>query len=1668
MENVNINKKLNLKSFFISIFICFLVCISFCVSDTKANFLNISNFQNKSIIESSNNALLGDNQTNTNTYESEETINEPSPYSGDDKKEEEKNPYKEDTLHMVYFAVYFVDFVPSSKSEEFTIQKMFLAPQKSSPSMTYDEKKAAYSSTVCKFTYAEKEFYIYDDGAIAHNREYKMKDHYREELIPMPKAEVVSSNSGYRYIGYKYDVRSAFTKYKSTKLLPGAKNLNEIEGTDIKATKKSNGYDNLYNITISFYFYKPSQLILNSHNPEFGRFSNNPESTFDNANERISVTVQEGLNIKVTLFKINTPQIAAQITGTQKFIIDGVEQSREINETYYIILNDYCHIKSRIPYEYMNKKGYNISYYFTQDVFDLSFTINTNISNASNASLFVSYGTLSQRYDLENGTNNNVKITFEDLPAGIKDSLLISLSTGRSDYKYIISQTPVTSVKKTDYYHNIIEVAREIELTKDTELTEIACYVYELYEFTIESRTDEETSLMNREYKINGIDYQLQRESSKKIDGYKFMGYSLEEDSIEIVHTIETNDNLTLYANWKKDISATLYYKESPYGEPTLDFGAKQYIKTIYNFDTDNSITIDSLPTFTSDGLFLGYTKDKNNSSCSLFNVGDKIYDGEIYYGVYQYEFSFRYDISSILDDENVTITGNIPSNIAGILYHVVYGKKEKAPDIIITDQIAFEKTHYDFLGWSEYSGGSIDHSGYYQAGDTLQIYANSHKVLYPIFDRHPYYITVELNGGRFEAKNNNYVYTYDEQANTVTFRTYNDELFYFPYSNLTYYSSILRDGYEISKITALVNPENLTSSNNYKNISADETITIEWKMIKYKVKINLFTAIPNNEPRFDTKVTYSYYDIISNETFNGEHYLNLSNTNFELDVPMGTVINLEASIEADNFNLAFAERSGIKNKTCSYSYTSKGDGNSQNITLFLTFVYEIRLIQKGVTEGNEEEILYKYYDIESLRLPTNIGVKEGYILNYWNTKEDGSGKTLSTIQPRDNQNYTFYAIWTKYVKFYLDNSTESETPKKLSENEVYSGNGYKDHRITKGDITYYLAGYSTSPNSTVIEYDGKSNLTLTNSVSWYAVYYTNELTHTITENVDVKFHLNGSLVEKTVNRSITYSNYKTYFNVDFTVENNNNFDKATITYRNDTLEFIDDTIGEYMIYGWNNSGNYRDGYFTKDDEIIVKTEFDFYPIYRTINYDESKLPHTFYFEVNKPITRYSTIYRLSNNFKVVNYDFSGETQYSDTKTYEPIYDSLEFDSLSNQNPNAFYTRYSLYGWGISQYALYPKWQSGKIEVTESTTWYAVWKLTDEETRTETLTHTFHINENKFITKNTTKVEKVRNKITIMSCDRQFKDVISDGDIYSTAYTNLEYLDLINENSSFYGWSTSPDSTNQVFGLFNESSFRPTENTSLYPIYYMNFILNIVYACEGRENEIKTKMVPVYTNHDSSVITVLSTESSYYKYIVEDIEWTINNNNFLGWSFAINDDFSEDNNEDDNENLEDNENNDDGTENQNIYFAGDEVIIENITEETTFTLYAILKQPDIIKVTININNEEIEKDCLEGDLFELITPEEIEGKEFKHWSVNNKIYSPGETITLTANTEIIAIYKGDNDNNDKDNNNNNNPNNGSKIGIIIATIIVSCVVIAGITVICVIIIKKKNKVKTKK
>ena len=330
-----------------------------------------------------------------------------------------------------------------------------------------------------------------------------------------------------------------------------------------------------------------------------------------------------------------------------------------------------------------------------------------------------------------------------------------------------------------------------------------------------------------------------------------------------------------------------------------------------------------------------------------------------------------------------------------------------------------------------------------------------------------------------------------------------------------------------------------------------------------------------------------------------------------------------------------------------------------------------------------------------------------------------------------------------------------------------------------------------------------------------------------------------------------------------------------------------------------------------------------------------------------------------------------------------------------------------------------------------------------------------------------------------MSCNRQFKDVIDNGEIISTAYTYLDYLDLSIENYEFSGWSTDPNSTNIEFDNINRDYYKPTENITLYPVYTKYYDLIVTYSCEGRDSFMDNISIPVYVNHNNTAISLVGKDTPYLEYQIKDFDWTQTDAKFLGWSFADNDDLEEDesNEEDDSDNNDgnnDNDQNNNNESNKKSYFAGDIILIENIQEQTYFTLFAIIKQPEIIKVTITINDEEIEKNCLEGDKFELITPEEIEGKEFKHWSVNNKTYLSGETITLTSNTEIVAVYKGENDDLDNNGGNNGNQNNdsekGSKTGLVIIIVIASIVAIAGAVVAVVILKKKKstNPSKSKK
>jgi len=1651
MENIRKNNKF-IKNFNL-ITICFalLMSLMFCIFNSINSSANFSSATKPVEINSSNKSLNTDENLNGNENLSiDESVNEVTAYS--EEKEDTKNKYYEDSLHMVYFAVYFVDYVPSSKKEEFTIQTMFLAPQKSSLAMEYDKAKAASSNTVCKLTYAEKEFYIYDDGAIAHNREYKKKNHLTEMPIAMPKAEVVSASGDYKYIGYDYNRTTSF-KYKSTKLLPGAKNLNEIDGTSINATEKSNGYDHLYNITISFYFYKPSTLYLYSKNADFGRFSNNPNTSFDKANDHITLILQEGLKIQIDNFEDENPNLTAKVSGTYTYIKDSTLYSKEIDDSYYIILNDYCHLKDKIPFAYFHNKGYSISHSFTQEVYNLSFTINTNISHSENLHIYIGYGYLNHRYKLENGINQNTTITFENLPAGIKSSLIIQLSSPKSDYKYVISKSPITLLSKSTKLETIIEAYNEFTLEKDTILSGINCYIYELYDQTIFTRTTEDTKLKSSFYKINGIDLPIQKESSKEINGFKFIGYSLEESSIDIISNLTENDNVTLYANWKKELSATLHYKEN-YTTINPDYGLHKYTKTLYNFDSDNTLIIDVLPEFDQSD-FIGYTNNlESYENLINFEINDILNADDIYYGVYKYKYSLKYDISSYVDDTNVTFNGSLPEEQIGYSYKIIYGNTPLSAKLHITD-LTIIKQHYDFLGWSTHSGGSSDPSSYYNYGDTISIH-NGDITLYPILGNHPYTITINLDGGRY-IDNNSYDAIYDEQLNTVIFTTYNDDLFYFPYSY------ILRDGYKISKITATNNPENLTNSNNYINICENEILVIEWEITRYNVYIYLKNEnIPSLERNFDVKVSYTYYDDILQSIIYKEELMNTSNNKLTLPLVMGTNLRIEANIEKDGFNLAFNNITNEENKTRSYTYISTGDGKSQNIQLFLTRVYKIHLIRNGLTSGNKEEIIYKPYSL-NYRIPTLSGERVGYTQILWNTSDDGSGKDYeinANLNQNVNEEMTLYAVWSKYVRYHLTKPNEHLSDLytyTLNENDTYKASdkiNFYAHKIEKEGIVYYLEGFTSNPNSTTIEYDGTSERVLTNSINWYAVYRTNMLTKTIEENINVKFHLNNSITEKNINRSIIYSGYDTLFNYNFTVKNDNGYNKKTITYTNDTIEFINDTVNDYIIYGWNNTGNFLDPFFTKDDEIIVQKDYDFYPIYRSINYDETKLEHKFYFTESSPISRYSTIYTLSNKFKVFSYDFSSQTDYRDSKTYDKIYGNLTFDALSMQNPNALNARYKLLGWGISPYALIARWESGEIEVSESTVWYAVWELTDEETWQETLTHTFYISDTNFITKTTTKTEKIINKKTIMSCDRQFKRVISEGEVLTTNGSELEYVDLIMNNPNFYAWASNPESLDVSF-RFGES-FTPLENMNFYPIYQIYNETYITYSCEEIEDITYKLSNTYYTNYNNTIF-----DNNSFKYTILDFDWIQTNNKFLGWSLPI---------------SEDKESEEEPTK----YFAGDEINIEINQEKTFITLYAILKQPEIITITYITNEVETEKLYLEGDIVKLDTPPEIEGKTFKHWSINNKSYNSGESITLTENTEIIAVYFGenealkDNTNNNENNENNSentnqnskNPNKKSRVGSIILIVVISILVIF-ICVLIILILLKKRKNDTK-
>lgn len=1516
-----------------------------------------------------------------------------------------KQTYKQDSTHMIYFAVYFLNTLNHSNKDEFQTN-YFVAPQTSFDGENYNDQQAKDSSVVCKMSYADKEFYMYNDGVIAHNREYTQENILVTKTAPAPRVDVLTSKNGYKYIGFTY--KNEFSKkYGSTTTLKRANNLLQIDGEFTSFVGKDTGFEQNYCTVISLYFYKPANIKMISNDINLGRFSLSKTTTFEQASGSLTLTgLQQGLKldaVKNCSGSDNTNYV--RIFGTQVDIINSKKVSYEREIYVYVLPNQQSYvIDSYNLRNYVLETSFldEFRYTFTMKIHNIFFDILSNIQDSSSASLKISYGGFSTEVSLENGKNIQTDVVMTNIPENYSNSLYGIITSKDSSKKFILSTTPLSSFEEDYEKSRTCTFSDVFSLTDDLDFKKIMLYVYEIFDINIDYRTTNITPIKNL-YKIYGTDFDLNLISKNlDLDGFSLYGFSLNENDLDLASLITKDAKTTIFANWKKTISASLISKGQ--FEPV----EKIYKKEIFNFSNDDFIEISNsdLPLL-SNSFFAFSTSENEILKSDDFEQNKILRAGQTLYAFYKYNLSLNYDTSSDKDVKFEPVPKNYNETVFKN-YNYTYGGEN-----IKISETQVSKQHFDFLGWQTFVGSSLD---YYQSGDKIWVEYDKPVTLYPNFKDHFYTLSINLNGGEYSGKDN----FINPETGLLEIKMVSTDRFYF--------NKFTKFGYEVASVQAKNHPENIEYGC-YDGISEDDYLEVTWKEIKYNVRLSTQALCPNGETNIEINLNYTYFDKILNKTITESLIIKRRKNVFVYDdiyfsFPANSKVHFTASIDMDNYNLSFQTRSDIRNKTCDYEFDFDSPEND-HIIIFLTRTYLIDLVYEENNKIKTSTIL-KYHQID-LYLPKNLGKKDGYEQLNWNESEDLSSLNIYKIKAELNEDKTLYAVFSMYARFYVESLEAPEYSQTCVPNQKYGYSGAK-MEIIKNGITYRFCGYSTDPNSTKIVTNG-TNLTFEKSICFYAVWQTTELSKIINSTVTLNFHTKTDIVPINVSRTITYSNYKVLTNITFSVFDESDYVNGEKEYQNEKVKFIEGIFTnsnnkKFLIYGWNNTGKFSDKYFTSEDDILVKENLDFYAIFREdIKFDIGLIYHNFYFRGKLPVTRYTNSYTRSNTFYISDYNFTSSLQISDGKEYETTYDNLTFDNLLAYQPR--HENQTFVGWGKLSRSTTIAWSSEtpEIEVRGDTNWYGIFKYTYDEIKTETIRHKFIASNELSYEFETIKTVAYVGAYDYISCSNQVK--IFDGTPSAPKFSSFNFYDTPQfyiDNLKFIGWSTDKNSFDIVLSS-EKTSFSPEKSTTFYPV----FSTNISFAIYAKYEDISTILV------SESITSKVNYDFSKFQY--EKFSLTIpdflyaDKEKFIGWMDTDNPD--------------------------EIFKTDSKYTFTNIKKDNDITLFAVFKEVPTYEIKIVSNDKNVIYNISAGEYFELASPEQIEGKMFKYYSCNGEKYNVGDKIYFNSDSEIIAVYSDGYDENQENikDNKNDSKNLQSKNNITIIIIIISSVIlISAITI----------------
>ena len=758
-------------------------------------------------------------------------------------------------------------------------------------------------------------------------------------------------------------------------------------------------------------------------------------------------------------------------------------------------------VEVKIYVENESQAGFSGYFSYDTNVFE---TINKKNIALSNELDNGTYGDWAIDFNASN--NNYIRITEShgeknEIPGGhiATISLTVKKETNTTDISFTtIEIDGETDIDGDSGYHEIPEIKTTLpkQVTKHTVT----------YDYT--TNGGESSTLDNAKVGENSA-IDLSAIATKT--GYNFVGWNTDPNAKTGLESLDmSTSDVTLYAIFSKDITTTFKY----YNGTTEK--QEDVVSTMYNNDENVTIKTPIGKTYT-DGEGNTWTKNgwttsttSTTTAGTLENTDIKVNSNNTYYMLYKRNITLNYNVnggSSIAPTSGIGVVATNTSDITSIL----------GADMVIDSSTPI-KVGYTFSGWNTKQDGTGNNlTGTQKLTKDTTLYAKWTPNTNTKYTVEHY--KEQLEGSYVKADTDNLTGTTDTQINAQSKTNYTGYNLDTNVAGTVTTGTIKGDGSLVLKLYYKLNEYTVTFKNDKGTIINTQ-----------KVKFGGNAILPSN-PTKDKDEQYTY-------TF--EKWVDSSGADIDLT-------NITSDMEA------FASYTKEKNK-----YT-------------ITFYDE-----DGTTKLGESTVDYGE-NATAPETPTKVEDNTyTYAFEKWVTEKGGNTEdNLSNVTANRNVYAKYTSTYKKYsVQFLNDNGAEisNKTDYHYGDSIVLPQNPTKDKT---DEQTYIFAGWSEDGKN-VIDLTG---VTVSENKIYKAVYKAETNKYTVTfYDEDGTTKLGESTVDygemaiaptanKEEDNTYTYTFEKWVTEKDGNIEDNlsnvtanrNVYAKYTSTYKNYSVEFVDE-----------------------------------------------------------------------------------------------------------------------------------------------------------------------------------------------------------------------------------------------------------------------------------------------------------------------------------------------------------------------------------------------------------------------------------------------------------------------------------------------------------------------------